>query len=93
MDEQRKDKKSEVSDSFRKFKELTKNLLAVSNKEAREQEAANKPEQKEKKRAAVNRAALSNRLCSSLALDKSTAALQPIQVFSQTCPYHHLCAH
>lgn len=40
MGKQHKDK--EPPGSFQKFEELTKNLLAVSNKEAREQDAANK---------------------------------------------------
>lgn len=50
MDKQRKDKKPENSGSFRKFEEMTKNLLAVSNKEAREQEAANKHGHEEQKK-------------------------------------------
>lgn len=50
MSEQRKNKKDKPTESFRKFEELTKNLLAISNKEAREQEIANNREQKEQEK-------------------------------------------
>lgn len=46
MSEQYKNEKNEPTESFQKFKELTKTLLSVSNKEAREQESANNREQK-----------------------------------------------
>lgn len=50
MSDERKDEKQGTSGPFQRFEELTKNLLAVSNKEAREQDAVNKRKRKEEER-------------------------------------------
>jgi hypothetical protein len=50
MSEQHKDEEGRPTESFRRFKELTRNLLSVSNKEAREQESTNNREQREQEK-------------------------------------------
>lgn len=85
MCKQWKDKKPESSSLFRKFEELTKNLLAVSNTEVRGQE-------EQEKKGDFRREVLSSLLDSSLVLGKLIAAPQPSRAFSQTYPYIRLRA-